>query len=154
MYHQNLLILQRVEEARKRDDNLAEARCKRLTLANWQCSALSVSISSGCSDLVGWLTDWRKLSSTPLKVNLFMVCRLLNPLALLYANLTTNTHKHEGAMRNFYRESEKKMKRFTGLWGLLLSLSFYQPGFPRGDNGSRQPLPPLPPPFPQYVRTK
>jgi len=34
--------------------------------------------------LVGWLTDWRKFSSTPLNVNLFMVlavikecCRLL-----------------------------------------------------------------------------
>ena len=44
----------------------------QLTLASWQCSVFRVSTSSGCSDLVGWLTDCRKLSSTPLKVNLFM----------------------------------------------------------------------------------
>lgn len=44
----------------------------KLTLASWQCSVFSVSTSSGCSDLVGWLTDCRKLSKTPLNVNLFM----------------------------------------------------------------------------------
>ena len=47
-----------------------------LTLASWQWSALSVSTSSDCSAFVGWLTDWRKLSRTPLNVKRFilMIC--------------------------------------------------------------------------------
>lgn len=63
-----------------------------LTLANWQWSALSVSIISGCSGFVGWVTDWRKLSSTPLKLKRFIVlgARLGSPavrLSLFYVAL-------------------------------------------------------------------